>query len=72
MKLFDTSEVQEIGREDTNYPHLLRAIKKPPASLRVRGCQPLKRNIIAISGSRKTTPQALQTADKIGKVLAKN
>ena len=42
MEHFDTSEVKEIRRDDTNYPHLLRAIKKPPASLRVRGSLPLK------------------------------
>ena len=72
MKHFDNSEVREIGLVDANYPYLLRVIKKPPTSLRVRGSQPLKRNIIAISGSRKTTPQALQTADKIGKMLAEH
>ena len=72
MKHFDTSKVKEIRLVDANYPYLLRIIKKPPFSLRVRGSQPLKRNIVAISGSRKTTPEAILTAEKIGKMLAEH
>ena len=72
MELFDESEVQEIGLDDTNYPNLLRAIRKPPKTLRFRGSLPLNRKIIAIPGSRKTTLQALQTAYRIGKMLAEH
>ena len=70
MEHFDNSEVQEIGLNNANYPELLRAIQKPPKALRVRGSLPPHTKIVAISGSRKTTPQALLTADKIGKMLA--
>ena len=72
MEHFDKAEVQEIRLNDTTYPHLLRGIDNPPFSLRVRGSQPLQRKIVAISGSRKTTPEALQTADKIGKMLTEH
>ena len=37
---FDESEVQEIGFGDTDYPELLRAIRKPPKALRFRGNLP--------------------------------
>ena len=70
MKHFDASEVQEIGIDDRNYPELLKRIRKPPKALRIRGNPPPNRKIIAISGSRKTTEQALQTAYRIGKMLA--
>ena len=46
MEHFDESEVQEIGLDDTNYPNLLRAIRKPPKILRFRGSLPLNREII--------------------------
>ena len=70
---FDEAEVQEIGLGDTDYPQLLRAIRKPPKVLRFRGSLPPNTKIIAISGSRKPTKQAaLQTAYKIGKMLAQN
>ena len=70
MKHFDASEVQEIGIDDRSYPELLKRIRKPPKALRIRGNPPPNRKIIAISGSRKTTEQALQTAYRIGKMLA--
>ena len=69
---FDESEVREIEIDDRNYPELLKRIKKPPKALRVRGNLPPNRKIIAISGSRKTTQQALATAFKIGKMLAEH
>ena len=70
---FDASEVQEIVLNDTNYPKLLRAIRNPPKSLRFRGSLPPNRKIIAISGSRKPTQQeALQTAFRVGKMLAEH
>ena len=69
---FDEAEVQEIGLDDTNYPQLLRAIRKPPKALRFRGSLPPNRKIIAISGSRKTTQQALQAAFRIGRMLAEH
>ena len=72
MEHFDESEVQEIGLDDTNYPQLLRAIRKPPKALRFRGSLPPNRKIIAISGSRKTTQQALQAALRIGRMLAEH
>ena len=73
MVHFDEAEVQEIGLGDTDYPQLLRAIRKPPKVLRFRGSLPPNTKIIAISGSRKPTKQAaLQTAYKIGKMLAQN
>ena len=67
---FDESEVREIEIDDRNYPELLKRIKKPPKALRVRGNLPPNRKIIAISGSRKTTKQALESAYRIGKMLA--
>ena len=67
---FDESEVREIEIDNKNYPELLKGIKKPPKALRIRGNLPPNRKIIAISGSRKTTKQALDTADRIGKMLA--
>ena len=69
---FDESEVREIEIDDRNYPELLKRIKKPPKALRVRGNLPPNRKIIAISGSRKPTQQALATAFKIGKMLAEH
>ena len=72
MEHFDAAEVQEIGLDDTNYPNLLRAIRKPPKSLRFRGSLPPNRNIIAISGSRDSIQKALQAAYRIGKMLAEH
>ena len=72
MTNFDEAEVQEIGLNDTNYPELLRAIRKPPKALRFRGSLPPNRKIIAISGSRKTAEQALDAAYRIGKMLAEH
>ena len=69
---FDKSEVQEVGLEDPDYPQLLRAIRNQPKALRFRGSLPPNTKIIAISGSRETTQQALQTAYKIGKMLAEH
>ena len=69
---FDASEVREIEIDDRNYPELLKSIKKPPKALRVRGNLPPNRKIIAISGSRKTTKQALDAAYRIGKMLAQH
>ena len=48
------------------------AIIKPPKALRFRGNLPPNTKIIAISGSRETTQQALQAAYKIGKMLAEH
>ncbi|MCY4552994.1 MAG: DNA-processing protein DprA [Candidatus Poribacteria bacterium] len=72
MVHFDDSEVQEIGLGDPNYSKLLQAIRKSPKTLRFRGSLPPNTKIIAISGSRKTTEQALQTAYRIGKMLAEH
>ena len=72
MEHFDESEVREIGIDDRNYPELLSRIKKPPKVLRIRGNLPLNRKIIAISGSRKTIQPALETAYRIGKMLAQH
>ena len=69
---FDESEVREIEIDDRNYPELLKRIKKPPKALRARGNLPPNTKIVAISGSRKTTQQALATAFKIGKMLAEH
>ena len=69
---FDASEVREIEIDDRNYPELLKRIKKPPKALRVRGNLPPNRKIIAISGSRETTKQALESAYRIGKMLAQH
>ena len=70
MEHFDEAEVQEIGLGDPDYPELLRTIRKPPKALRFRGSLPPNTKIVAISGSCKTTQQALQTAYRIGKMLA--
>ena len=70
MQLFDESEVREIEIDDRSFPELLKRIKKPPKTLRIRGNLPPSRKIIAISGSRETTNQALGIADRIGKMLA--
>ena len=67
---FDESEVREIEIDDKDYQGPLKGIKKPPKALRIRGNLPPNRKIIAISGSRKTTKQALESADRIGKMLA--
>ena len=72
MEHFDESEVRAIGIDDRNYPELLRKIKKPPKVLRIRGSLPPNRKIIAISGSRKTTQQALETAYRIGRMLTQH
>ena len=72
MEPFDDSEVREIGIDDRNYPELLKRIKKPPKVLRIRGNLPPNRKIIAISGSRDTTQQALETAYRIGRMLAQH
>ena len=69
MKHFDESEVKEIVLNDTYYPKLLRAIRKPPKALRFRGSLPPNQKIIVISGSRETTQQALQAAFRISKML---
>ena len=69
---FDASEVREIEIDDTNYPELLKRIENPPNALRVRGNLPPNRKIIAISGSRETTKQALDAAYRIGKMLAQH
>lgn len=72
MEHFDESEVREIGIDDRSYPELLRKIRKPPKVLRIRGNLPSNRRVIAISGSRKTTQPALDTACRIGKMLAQH
>ena len=69
---FDESGVREIEIDDRNYPELLKRIKKPPKAIRFRGNLPPNRKIIAISGSRETTKQALETAYRIGKMLAQH
>lgn len=69
---FDEAEVQEIGLDDPDYPELLRAIQKPPTALRFRGNLLPNTKKIAISGSRKPAQQALQTAYRIGKMLAEH
>ena len=63
---------KKFGLDDPDYPELLRAIRKPPKALRFRGILPPNTKIIAISGSRETTQQALQTAYRIGKMLAEH
>ena len=70
MEHFDESEVREIEISDRNYPELLKTIRKPPTVLRMRGHLPPNRKIIAISGSRETTQQALDAACRIGRMLA--
>ena len=72
MKSFDESEVREIEIDDRSYPELLKSIKKPPKVLRYRGNLPPNRKIIAISGSRETTQQALDAAYRIGRMLAQH
>ena len=69
---FDESEVREIEIDDKNYPKLLKCITKPPKTLRIRGNLPLNQKIIAISGSRETTQQALDAAYRIGRMLAQH
>ena len=69
---FDESEVRAIAIDDKDYPELLKGIQKPPKALRIRGNLPPNRKIIAISGSRKTIKQALESADRIGKMLAQH
>ena len=58
--------------EHFDEPELLKRIKKPLKALRVRGNLPPNRKIIAISGSRETTNQALDAAYRIGKMLAQH
>ena len=72
MEDFDESEVREIGIDDRNYPELLKRIRKPPKAIRIRGNLPPNRKMIAISGSRKTTQSALDTAYRIGRMLARH
>ena len=72
MEHFDESEVREIEIDDRSYPELLKRIKKPPKTLRIRGNLPPNRKIIAISGSRETTQQALDAAYRIGKMHAQH
>ena len=72
MEHFDGSEVREIKIDDRDYPELLKGIRKPPKSLRMRGNLPPNRKVIAISGSRETTKQALDAAYRIGKMLAQH
>ncbi len=72
MEYLDESEVRVIEIGNKNYPRLLKAIRKPPKVLRIRGSLLPDRSIIAISGSRKTTQQALDAADRIGRMLAQH
>ena len=72
MEHFDGSEVREIEIDDRSYPELLKAIKNAPQALRIRGNLPPNTKIVAISGSRKTTEQALESAYRIGKMLAQH
>ena len=69
---FDESEVREIEIDDRNYPELLKKIKNPPKVLRIRGNLPQNQKIIAISGSRETTQQALESAYRIGRMLVQH
>ena len=69
---FDESEVREIALTDPDYPELLRAIRNPPKTIRVRGSLSSNTKIVAISGSRKTTEQALDAAYRIGKMLTEH
>ena len=72
MEHFDEAEVREIEIGDRNYPELLKRIRKPPKVLRIRGNLPQNQKIIAISGSRETTQQALESAYRIGRMLAQH
>ena len=72
MEHFDESEVRGIKISDRNYLELLKRIEKPPKVLRIRGNLPPNRKIIAISGSRETTEQALESAYRIGRMLAQH
>ena len=72
VERFDESEVREIGIGSRNYPELLRKIEKPPKTLRICGNLPPNRRVIAISGSRETTQPALDTAYRIGEMLAQH
>lgn len=64
--------MQEIVLNDPDYPQLLKAISNAPKVLRVCGTLPPSTKIVAISGSRKATQQALTTAHRIGKMLAEH
>ena len=72
MEHFDQSEVRAIEIGDTDYPELLKKINNPPKALRFRGSLLPNTKIIAISGSRKTSKQALDAAYRIGKMLAEH
>ena len=72
VERFDESEVREVDIDDRSYPELLKKIKNPPKALRYRGNPPPNRKIIAISGSRDTTQQALESAYRIGRMLAQH
>ena len=72
MERFDEVEVRAIEIENRDYPELLKRIRKPPKALRMCGRLPPNRKIIAISGSRKTTKDALNAAYRIGKMLAQH
>ena len=72
VERFDESEVQVVEIGDRNYPELLKQIKKPPKAFRIRGNLPPNQKIIAVSGSRKTTQQALDAAYRIGKMLTQH
>ena len=72
MESFDEAEVQVVEVGDRDYPELLKSIRNPPKAIRIRGSLPPHRKIIAISGSRKTTQQALDAAYRIGRMLAQH
>lgn len=65
--------VRWVGRSDSEFPPLLRAIHDPPAGLFVRGEAPvdlLRRAAVAVVGARACSPYGAQVARMLGRELA--
>jgi len=62
-----------VGRSDSGFPPLLRAIHDPPPGLFLRGAAPvelLARPAVAIVGARACSPYGRQVARRLGRELA--
>ena len=61
---------REIGKEDQEYPKLLREIHDPPPILYVSGDLKPEERFFAIVGSRKASPYGLKVASEMAEALA--
>lgn len=72
LRLWQQHGIGLCGIEDSNYPSLLRNIFDPPELLFYRGRIPVDSKMLAIVGSRKSTPYGRNVARSFAQTLSQN